>query len=81
MKPTPCECMAPFEPVIPMRQLSLRQTFIIDLGTRQWLVLHLDTGQLVESLLLNAFPSLEFTARLRSQGVRIQWSAVGNLPL
>ena len=73
--------MAPFEAPIPTRHLTSKTSYIIDLGTRQWLVLHFETGQLIESLLLDTFPSLEFTAHLRSQGARITWSAISNLPL
>ena len=69
------------EPGIPTRHLTSKTSYIIDLGTRQWLVLHFEAGQLIESLLLDAFPSLEFTAHLRRQGTRITWSAVGTLPL
>jgi hypothetical protein len=69
------------EPGIPTRQPPSKTSYIIDLGTRQWLVLHFEAGQLIESLLLDAFPSLEFTAHLRRQGTRITWSAVGTLPL
>ena len=81
MKPPRKARVAPFKAAMPTRQLTSKTSYIIDLGTRQWLVLHLESGQLVEALLLKAFPSLEFTAGLRSQGVRIQWLAVGNLPL
>ena len=81
MKPPRKARVALFKAPIPTRQLTSKTSYIIDLGTRQWLVLHFETGQLIESLLLDTFPSLEFTAHLRSQGARITWSAISNLPL
>ncbi len=81
MKPPRKARVDPFKAAIPTRQLTSKTSYIIDLGTRQWLVLHFEAGQLIESLLLDGFPSLEFTAHLRSQGTRITWSAVGKLPL
>ena len=81
MRPPQKDCVALVEPRIPTRQRTSKTSYIIDLSTRQWLVLHFEAGQLIESVLLDAFPSLEFTAHLRRQGTRITWSAVGTLPL